>query len=563
MLRELSLKMMSGMGKKVKQNLDTITKDPMATQTAFIMDIIEKNKDTEFGIKHNFRDIHSIEDYQRMMPLTTYDDYVPYIEELCEGKQGVTTTNQIVHFNKTSGTMGTPKKIPLAEENIKLFSKYYGMYYTYLPTETFGTSSFKGKAITLSEGSFERLPCGITYGSASSLSSDRMQKFGPMKNMMDILYTSPVEARQPVKGLNTRYLHAVFALAEENVTYANATFASYILEILKYIETNWEMLVSDIETGTINESADMPDEVRASVSKKLKPNKKRAALLRSVFSRGFDTPFVPKIWPGLKYIICVGGAGFLTYTERMKERYLGPDIRFMFLGLSASEGLFSIPTSLDSFDAVFVPDSAFMEFLPLDEEDPSKCKTLGELEVGGKYEIIITNLCGLYRYRMRDAIEVTGFYNNTPTMQFLYRVDTTVSVTGEKTTETALRNTVTETCKELKLDFTDYTMYPDTDTSPARYIFLLEFAKDNPGVPLETIRDTIEKHLAVMNPSMGDKVKTGICSPTKVEILQPETCLLYRDLMIMKGASAAQLKPVHVIKNEFQRKFFFKMTTEQ
>ena len=31
----------------------------------------------------------------------------------------------------------------------------------------------------------------------------------------------------------------------------------------------------------------------------------------------------------------------------------------------------------------------------------------------------------------------------------------------------------------------------------------------------------------------------------------------------MKGTSASQLKPVHVIRNEFQRKFFFKLKEEE
>ena len=39
--------------------------------------------------------------------------------------------------------------------------------------------------------------------------------------------------------------------------------------------------------------------------------------------------------------------------------------------------------------------------------------------------------------------------------------------------------------------------------------------------------------------------------------LQPETYLLYRDLLLMKGYSVGQLKPVNVISNEMQRKFFF------
>ena len=60
--------------------------------------------------------------------------------------------------------------------------------------------------------------------------------------------------------------------------------------------------------------------------------------------------------------------------------------------------------------------------------------------------------------------------------------------------------------------------------------------------------------------AVGDKVAKGICAPTKLNILEPETYSLYRDLMIMKGIAPAQLKPVHIIRNELQRKFFFSQT---
>ena len=56
---------------------------------------------------------------------------------------------------------------------------------------------------------------------------------------------------------------------------------------------------------------------------------------------------------------------------------------------------------------------------------------------------------------------------------------------------------------------------------------------------------------------MGDKVKKGLCAPTEVLFLQPETYLLYRDLMLIRGYSVGQLKPVNVISNYTQQKFFF------
>ena len=43
----------------------------------------------------------------------------------------------------------------------------------------------------------------------------------------------------------------------------------------------------------------------------------------------------------------------------------------------------------------------------------------------------------------------------------------------------------------------------------------------------------------------------------KLVFAQPETYVLYKEMMLMKGNSIAQLKPVTVIGNELQKNFFF------
>ena len=70
----------------------------------------------------------------------------------------------------------------------------------------------------------------------------------------------------------------------------------------------------------------------------------------------------------------------------------------------------------------------------------------------------------------------------------------------------------------------------------------------------------LEDELAAANPSMGDKVKTGICGDTRLNFLETKTYALYRDMMVRKGTAPAQLKPVRVIANELQRRFFFGLT---
>ena len=45
------------------------------------------NKNCEYGRRYNFADIHSIEDYQRMVPLSTYEDYAPYVDRMIRHKE--------------------------------------------------------------------------------------------------------------------------------------------------------------------------------------------------------------------------------------------------------------------------------------------------------------------------------------------------------------------------------------------------------------------------------------------------------------------------------------------
>ena len=44
-----------------------------------------------------------------------------------------------------------------------------------------------------------------------------------------------------------------------------------------------------------------------------------------------------------------------------------------------------------------------------------------QLEIGGRYEIVLTTPMGLTRYRLGDVIQVTGFFNQCPTYKFQYR----------------------------------------------------------------------------------------------------------------------------------------------
>lgn len=88
---------------------------------------------------------------------------------------------------------------------------------------------------------------------------------------------------------------------------------------------------------------------------------------------------------------------------------------------------------------------------------------------------------------------------------FLFRIDQTVSIMREKTTEVALRFAAEKTAEELEFELIDFSMYPDTTASQVRYLYFMELGRMPEGLKAKEIRFVLEQKLAEANPSMGSK----------------------------------------------------------
>lgn len=536
-------------GGPVYDSMVEMTKDPMRYNTELLMRMLDDNKDTEYGRKYGFADIKSVAEFQERVPLTTFDDYAGYVYRMTEGgESGLISAYNIAHYAKTSGTMGNPKRIPVSDRAMGVMNRYNMQLRTKVICDAIGFDWANPPYLNLIESQLTTLKNGATYGAISA------KVIGQMGDYLPMLMTSPLEALVPDPKTNTRYLHARFALMNPEITSMGFSFSSILLELMQYIESEWEMLVDDIEKGTIDESVKMPADVRASVLGKIQPMPERAAQLREIFSQGFDEPIMPKIWPNLTIFSGVATGGFATYYNKLRQRYAGDGVRLFYVGLNASEGILSVPMDVDCPDSVLIPDSVFYEFIPIDSEDQGDIVTIDGVEVGKTYEIVITNQSGFYRYRIRDAVKVTGMYNNTPMIQFQYRIDQTISVLGEKTTELVLRGVAEHVERELGYSMEDFSVFGDVDSVPMRYVMLMEATLPE-GLDPGAVAAELDKGLCEGNPSYGDKVAKGMLDHLRLLFLQPETYLLYRDVMISKGAASAQLKPPRIL-NEIQRRFF-------
>lgn len=548
-------------GKAVLAAFREETKHPMEAANALLMRLLEDNKDTEYGKKYGFADIHSIEDYQKKVPVATYDTFAPYLERMMAGEKDILTAYSFNHFNETSGTVGNPKVVPMTDRQSDVFAKYNNLYMYGLLGENVDADWMDGRAFCTSSGNCRTLPSGLTVGEASAKMADYIKGGkAALDAMIRTMYTSPIEGLNPEHGVDTKYVHTRFALMDREVRGMVTGFYSVIVLFLHYIETHVDVLIHDIETGTISEEIEMPEEVRKSLLAKIEPMPERAAELREAFRNGTEEPWVKKVWPHFDYISGAGGDGFEIYDRQIKEHFTGGGVANIYSGITASEGLWSVPAGVDDFDSILAPSAAFVEFLPVEAgDDFSRCVTMDKLEEGKVYELIVTNLSGFWRYRMSDAVKVTGFYNATPKVQFMYRVNRTINLAEEKTTEKALQIAVEATAKDMGIDLADFTVYPNTEVTPNRYDFLIEPRKEMEGVDMDALRECVFKHLCEANPVYYDCYADHWLDKPEVYLLQPETQLLYRDMMVMRGASLNQLKPVRVIMNERQRKFFFRL----
>ena len=83
------------------------------TSRKLLMRLVHKNRNTDFGRKHHFDAIHSVQDDQEKVPFTAYEDYQDYVERTAEtGEQNLMTADPIVYFALTSGTLSLMKKFP-------------------------------------------------------------------------------------------------------------------------------------------------------------------------------------------------------------------------------------------------------------------------------------------------------------------------------------------------------------------------------------------------------------------------------------------------------------------
>ena len=107
--------------KKRAHQTELFLKYPIEVQNDVFNSLISTAKNTEWGLKHQFKSIKTQREFQEIVPITTYETIFPYIERVMKGEQNVLWPSTINWFSKSSGTTNARSKfIPVSEEALSL-----------------------------------------------------------------------------------------------------------------------------------------------------------------------------------------------------------------------------------------------------------------------------------------------------------------------------------------------------------------------------------------------------------------------------------------------------------
>lgn len=340
--------------KRINQ-IEHFKKYPVETQQENLFRIITAAAPTEWGRKYDYSSIRSVEEYQSRVPVRAYDEYLPYIERLSKGESNLTWPGEIKWFAKSAGTTSTKSKfIPISMESLE--ECHYRAAKDILAIYTLNnpeTKIFSGK--------------GLTLGGSNKISQFNHESlYGDLSAIL--IENAPFWAefiRTPKQKI---------ALIED-------------------FEEKLDLIIKTAVIQNVTSFSGVPSWYLTLIKQVLSYTGKSSLL---------------DVWPNLE-VFFHGGISFTPYREIYKKLIPGDQMHYMET-YNASEGFFGIQDDPGESDMLLMLDyGIFYEFIPADKLDSGspRAYSLGEVQKGVNYAIIISTNGGLWRYLIGDTIVFT------------------------------------------------------------------------------------------------------------------------------------------------------------
>ena len=337
--------------KKIYHKTQLWAKNPITTQQTVFEDLIRQAKNTQFGIDHHFDHIKTVEDFSINVPIRDYEDLKPYIDKVVKGEENILWKGKPLYFAKTSGTTSGAKYIPLTKESMPFHIEAARNAILHYIHETGNADFVDGKMIFLQGSPILEEKNGIKLGRLSGIVAHFVPKY-LQKNRMPSWETNCIE------DWETKVNAIVEETFDQNMT--------VISGIPSWVQMYFEKL-----------------------------HQKGGKPVGEVF-KNFN-------------LFIYGGVNYEPYRAKF-ENLIGRKVDSIEL-FPASEGFFAYQDSQKEKGMLLLLNSGiFYEFIKSDEfykENPRRL-TIGEVELGVNYVLIISTNAGLWAYNIGDTVQFTS-----------------------------------------------------------------------------------------------------------------------------------------------------------
>ena len=465
------------------------------TNLEVLKNILEDNKNTEYGKKYSFSKINNYEEYKNNIPISTFNDFKPYIDRMYNGEDNILTSYPIETFNCTSGSEGRQKFIPLTRKALDAYSiltesnknKFVREYRKQNP---------KGKRILIGIYGIDLNKKPDKY----MLVSEALNYNSYKSNSMN--FDEYIEGNLLFDPYTSDYLYEKVwcAIIEENIILIESIYMYDILQFFNMLEKNYKQIISDIRKGEIN-----PDKKLSEKAKKfllnLEYSEERLNFVEKECEKGFEG-IASRLWKNLKLVSGISSKSFV-YENKALDKFIGniPKDAYVF---GSSEGIIGTSIENNNYSYYLQPSFNFYEFIPYSENENEKdnlndITDINGIEKNKMYEIVLTNLSGLYRYKTGDIIKIVNNDINGVFFEFCFRKNLLINIAGEKTSLNQLEK-VMKKMDEIVPNIIEYSLGSTIFNNVGTYFLflsLLDNQKNN--INLDEIKKSFDLMICKAN----------------------------------------------------------------
>ena len=339
------------LAKNIYNKTQQWAKNPVATQEKVFSELIQNARQTHFGKDHNFSAITTIADFQKQVPVRDYEELKPYIDRMVKGEEDVLWKGKPIYLAKTSGTTSGAKYIPLTKESMPFHIEAARNAILHYIHETGNAKFVDGKMIFLQGSPILEEKNGIKLGRLSGIVAHYVPKY-LQRNRMPSWETNCIE--------------------------------------------DWETKVNAIVEETYDENMMVISGIPSWVQMYFEKLKEKGQKPVGEIFKNFN-------------LFIYGGVNYEPYRAKFED-LIGKRVDSIEL-FPASEGFFAYQdTQKEKGMLLLLNSGIFYEFIKSEDffKDSPKRYTIGEVELGVNYVLIISTNAGLWSYNIGDTVQFTS-----------------------------------------------------------------------------------------------------------------------------------------------------------